>query len=37
MGALRIYPGRVILLGTELSLDWQFRFELMRPGLVIPP
>ncbi|KHG22949.1 hypothetical protein F383_30111 [Gossypium arboreum] len=22
---------------TEFSLDWQFRFKLMRPILVIPP
>ncbi|KHG19051.1 hypothetical protein F383_25855 [Gossypium arboreum] len=36
MGSLRIEPGRVIQLRTEFNLDWQFRSELIRPGLVIP-
>ncbi|KHG00165.1 hypothetical protein F383_18131 [Gossypium arboreum] len=37
MGAIRIYPGLVVRLRTEFSLDWQFKSKFMRLGLVIPP
>ncbi|KHF98863.1 hypothetical protein F383_38103 [Gossypium arboreum] len=29
MCALRIYPGRVIQLGSKFSLDWSFRSDLI--------